>query len=173
MRIPRYVFTIILKKIADLTPVLQKYTIQTIGSLKKPDTWSHWTHCWFYLFFSHRQQFFAAAAAAQARASAFANYRMPGHFQGGPNNPGVPGRLPFFNDAFFRPPYHFGMLGSHKNGDLGPRQAVNGFPFPPGNGAHFGPQHRPPFFPRITDDFTLRQSNQHCFNQVINRINIP
>ena len=92
---------------------------------------------------------------------------MPGHFQGGPNNPGVPGRLPFFNDAFFRPPYHFGMLGSHKNGDLGPRQAVNGFPFPPGNGAHFGPQHRPPFFPRITDDFALRQSNQPCFNQVI------
>ncbi len=40
------------------------------------------------------------------RASAFANYRMPAPpFQNGPSNPGLPpGRLPFFNDAFFRSP---------------------------------------------------------------------
>ena len=122
-----------------------------------------------------RQQFFAAAAA-QARATAFANYRMPGPaFQNGlPTNPpghGMnPGRLPFFNEAFFRPPYHFGMLGGHKSGELPPRPPhMNGFPFGPTPGAHGGhlpplpPHHRPPFFPRIPDEFALRHNG---FNQV-------
>jgi len=37
-----------------------------------------------------------------------------------------------------------------------------------GNGSHLQlpHQHRPPFFPRLPDDFSLRHNGQACFNQV-------
>jgi hypothetical protein len=96
-------------------------------------------------------------------------------FPGGPPAPGMPGsRLPFFNDNFFRPPYHFGMLPGHKTGDLGSRPHLNGFPFPPTAGSHLPqpPHHRLPFFPRIHDEFSARSGSQPCFNQVPIRWNL-
>ena len=50
---------------------------------------------------------------------------------------------------------------------------MNGFPFAPGSGVHGGhlplpPQHRPPFYPRISDDFTLRQNSLNQVNLSIN-----